>query len=117
MPRARRLPLSVDGMVRCPEDDAADQRQTIVVVGDRHPRPADQPPGTTVALSADRIAATVNATNIEDTVKYLPSLLVRKRHIGDTQSPLATRTSGGGASARSLISADGALLSALLGCA
>ena len=97
------------------EDDAADQRQTIVVVGDRHPRPADQPPGTTVALSADRIAATVNATNIEDTVKYLPSLLVRKRHIGDTQSPLATRTSGVGASARSLISADGALLAALIG--
>jgi iron complex outermembrane receptor protein len=97
------------------EDDAADPRQTVIVVGDRHPRPADQLPGTTASLSADRIAATVNATNIEDTVKYLPSLLVRKRHIGDTQSPLATRTSGVGASARSLIYADGALLSALIG--
>jgi len=96
-------------------EDDADQRQTIVVVGDRHPRPADQVPGTTASLSADRIASTVNAANIEDTVKYLPSLLVRKRHIGDTQSPLATRTSGVGASARSLIYADGALLSALIG--
>ena len=44
-----------------------------------------------------------------------PSLLVRKRHIGDTQAPLATRTSGVGASARSLIYADGVLLSALIG--
>ncbi|MEI9851809.1 MAG: TonB-dependent receptor [Sphingomonas sp.] len=44
-----------------------------------------------------------------------PSLLARKRHIGDTQAPLATRTSGLGASARSLVYADGVLLSALIG--
>ena len=48
-------------------------------------------------------------------LRYLPSLLVRKRHIGDTQAPLATRTSGVGASARSLIYVDGVLLSALIG--
>ena len=53
--------------------------------------------------------------NVEDALKYLPSLIVRKRHIGDTQAPLATRTSGLGSSARSLICADGALLSALIG--
>ncbi|MEI9927376.1 MAG: hypothetical protein WDN44_06270 [Sphingomonas sp.] len=35
--------------------------------------------------------------------------------IGDTQAPLATRTAGLGASARSLIYADGALLSSLIG--
>ena len=40
---------------------------------------------------------------------------MRKRHVGDTQAPLATRTSGVGASARSLIYADGVLLSALIG--
>ena len=96
-------------------EDDTDQHPTVVVTADRHPRPADQAPGTTASLTADRIATTVNASNIEDTVKYLPSLLVRKRHIGDTQSPLATRTSGVGASARSLIYADGALLSALIG--
>jgi iron complex outermembrane receptor protein len=53
--------------------------------------------------------------NVEDTLKYLPSLVVRKRHIGDTQAPLATRTSELGSSARSLIFADGALLSSLIG--
>ena len=45
----------------------------------------------------------------------MPSLVVRKRHIGDNFAPIATRTSGLGASARSLIYADGALLSALIG--
>lgn len=70
---------------------------------------------TVASIEAAKIAATVNATNIEDALKYLPSLLIRKRHIGDTQAPLATRTSGLGSSARSLIYADGALLSALIG--
>ncbi|HSI16735.1 MAG TPA: TonB-dependent receptor [Sphingomonas sp.] len=115
--RALAIALASGALLPLPAlaEDDADQRQTVIVTADRHPRPADQSPGTTVSLPADRIAATVNATNIEDTVKYLPSLLVRKRHIGDTQSPLATRTSGVGASARSLIYADGALLSALIG--
>ena len=53
--------------------------------------------------------------NIEDAVKYLPDLLVRKRHIGDTQAPITSRTSGVGSSARSLIYADDVLLSSLIG--
>ena len=61
------------------------------------------------------IAATVNATTVEDALKYLPAIFVRRRHIGDTQAPITTRTSGVGASARSLIYADGVLLSALIG--
>jgi iron complex outermembrane receptor protein len=57
----------------------------------------------------------VNVVNTEDALKYLPSLVVRKRRIGDQQAPLATRTSGLGQSARSLIYADGYLLSSLIG--
>jgi len=72
-------------------------------------------PVKTETIDADRITATVNAINTEDTLKYLPGVLIRKRHIGDTQAPLATRTSGVGSSARSLIYADGVLLSALIG--
>jgi len=67
------------------------------------------------SVTAEKIADTVNAVNTEDAVKYLPNLLVRKRHIGDTQAPITTRTSGVGSSARSLIYADGVLLSALIG--
>ena len=47
-------------------------------------------------------------------MKYLPSLFVRKRNYGDTQPVLATRTSGLGASARSLVYADDILISALI---
>ncbi len=93
---------------------AADAEQEIVVTA-RREATIERAPSTAESVDAARIDATVNAVNTEDTLKYLPSLFVRKRHIGDTQAPLATRTSGVGASARSLIYADGVLLSALIG--
>jgi iron complex outermembrane receptor protein len=92
-----------------------DSGQVIVVTGQKPVETIENPPSSHASLDAAKIATTVNATNVEDTLKYLPSLVIRKRHIGDTQAPLATRTSGVGASARSLIYADGALLSALIG--
>lgn len=95
-----------------PEDATADD---ILITAQRQKATIENAPNTTAAIDADTIARTVNAMNVEDTIKYLPSLIVRKRHIGDTQAPLATRTAGLGASARSLIYADGALLSALIG--
>lgn len=94
-------------------DPAAQHRREIVVTGQR--ADAAQEPATTASIDAARIETTINAVNVEDTLRTLPSLVVRKRHIGDTQAPLATRTSGLGSSARSLIYADGALLSALIG--
>ncbi|WP_157220234.1 TonB-dependent receptor [Flavisphingomonas formosensis] len=87
----------------------------ILVTAQRQQQTIENAPSTRATVTAEQISATVNAVNMEDTLKYLPSLLVRKRHIGDTQAPLATRTSGVGSSARSLIYADGALLSALIG--
>jgi iron complex outermembrane receptor protein len=97
------------------EDQDASRKPAIVVTGQRAPLSIENAPGTTATIDADRIDATTNAVNVEDTIKYLPSLVVRKRHIGDTQAPLAMRTSGLGSSARSLIFADGALLSSLIG--
>lgn len=93
----------------------ADAEQTIVITGQKQAETIENAPSSHASVTADTIAATVNAANVEDALKYLPSLVIRKRHIGDTQSPLATRTSGVGASARSLIYADGALLSSLIG--
>jgi len=87
----------------------------ILVTADRRTATIENAPSTRASIDADRIGATVNAVNVEDALKYLPSLVIRKRHIGDTQAPLATRTSGLGASTRSLIYVDGALLSALIG--
>jgi len=97
------------------EDQDANRKPAIVVTGERDHPTIENAPGASARIDAERIDATVNAVNVEDTIKYLPSLVVRKRHIGDTQAPLATRTSGLGASARSLIYADGALLSSLIG--
>ena len=67
-------------------------------------------------MTGKQVEETVNATDAEDAFKYLPSLLVRKRYIGDyDHAVLATRASGTGNSARSLVFADGILLSNLLG--
>jgi iron complex outermembrane receptor protein len=85
----------------------------IMIVGTREA--AEMTPNTKESADAARLRETVNLRNTEDALRYFPSLFVRKRHIGDTQAPLATRTSGVGASARSLIYADGILLSALIG--
>ena len=96
--------------------DSAENTISQVVVTGKHPADTiEAPPSTRAVVTADAIATTVNAVSVEDTLKYLPSLVVRKRHIGDNFAPIATRTSGLGASARSLIFADGALLSALIG--
>ena len=85
--------------------------ERIVVTGKRLP----DTPGSEESAEAGRLRETTALVTPEDALRYFPSLLVRKRHIGDTQSPLATRTSGVGASARSLIYVDGILLSALIG--
>lgn len=75
----------------------------------------EQLPTTTESVNAARAAETINATTVEDYVKYLPDLLVRKRYIGDTQSPIASRTTGINASARTLILADDVWLSSYVG--
>lgn len=73
-----------------------------------------QLPATTESVTAAAIADTINAMTVEDTLKYTPSILIRKRFIGDTNAPMATRTTGINAGARSLIFADGILLSTLI---
>lgn len=97
------------------EDAEAPHHADIVVTGHHADDRIDLPPATRATITANRIAATVNAVSVEDTLKYAPSLVIRKRHIGDNFAPIATRTSGLGASARSLIYADGVLLSAFIG--
>jgi len=57
----------------------------------------------------------INVINVEDAVKYTPSLFVRKRYVGDTNGIIATRTTGSLQSAESLVYVDGLLLSNLLG--
>ena len=93
--------------------DAATPPPPIVVVGTNDA--AVISPNTKESVDAATLRKTVSVRNAEDTLRYFPSLLVRKRHVGDTQAPLATRTSGVGSSARNLVYVDGILLSALIG--
>ncbi|RYX92282.1 MAG: TonB-dependent receptor [Comamonadaceae bacterium] len=75
-----------------------------------------QIPTTMEGITREQIERTVNATDSEDALKYFPSLLVRKRYIGDyNHAILSSRASGTGNSARSAVYADGILLSNYLG--
>lgn len=75
-----------------------------------------QIPTTIEGITREQIAQTINATDSEDALKYFPSLLVRKRYIGDyNHAILSSRASGTGNSARSAVYADGILLSNYLG--
>ncbi|MBI2771732.1 MAG: TonB-dependent receptor [Burkholderiales bacterium] len=75
-----------------------------------------QIPTTMEGVTREQIERTVNATDSEDALKYFPSLLVRKRYIGDyNHAVLSSRASGTGNSARSAVYADGILLSNYLG--
>ncbi len=96
------------------EEAGADSAEPIIVTGHHQQDTIERVPSTRASVTAEEIGRKINAVSVEDTLKYLPSLVIRKRHIGDNFAPIATRTSGLGASARSLIYADGALLSALI---
>ena len=75
--------------------------------------PFQFPPGAE-SVGALQVAETINALDTEDALKYLPSLFLRKRNPGDTQAVLGTRIWGVSSSARSLVYADGVVLSALI---
>jgi len=93
--------------------------QTMDVVTIQGGRPTSLPaqiPTTIEGITATQIAERINALDSEDALKYFPSLNVRKRFTGDyDHAVLASRASGTGNSARSLVYADGILLSNLLG--
>ena len=73
-------------------------------------------PTTMEGITKEQIETTINATDSEDAIKYFPSLIVRKRYIGDyNHAVLSSRASGTGNSARSAVYADGILLSNYLG--
>lgn len=96
-----------------PSADDGTPLPTVVVKGDET---VESPtfPASTASVTAAQVDATVNAVDVEDAIKYLPSLFVRKRNYGDTQPVLATRTWGVGSSARTLVYVDDVLISALV---
>ncbi len=112
---AAALPLAVLAAPAAAHAADAAPLDQVVVTASQPSTAFPTAPNTAAGLSAAAISATVNLLTPEDTLRYLPNVLIRQRHVGDTQSPITTRTSGVGASARSLIYVDGMLISALIG--
>jgi iron complex outermembrane receptor protein len=73
--------------------------------------PTPQPRYTIDAVALPRMIV----VNAEDALKYAPNLHVRKRHIGDDNGIVSVRGTSTRQSARTLVYADGLLLSNLLG--
>jgi iron complex outermembrane receptor protein len=98
-------------------DDAPTKTLGIVTVHSGQPTSLPtQIPTTMEGVTREQIAQTINARDSEDALKYLPSLQVRKRYTGDyNHAVLSSRASGTGNSARSMVYADGILLSNYLG--
>ncbi|PPC81172.1 MAG: TonB-dependent receptor [Methylotenera sp.] len=72
-------------------------------------------PATVETFDKKQIQENINAATPAQTLKYLPSIQVRERFIGDRNGIIATRTIGTLSSAQSMLYADGVLLSNLLG--
>jgi iron complex outermembrane receptor protein len=88
----------------------------VTIVGSRVSSLPTQIPTTIEGITGAEVETKINATDSEDALKYFPSLLVRKRYIGDyNHAVLSSRASGTGNSARSMVYADGILLSNYLG--
>jgi iron complex outermembrane receptor protein len=89
---------------------------TVTVVARRPSTLPTSIPTTIEGITGESVETSINATDAQDALKYLPSLNVRKRYTGDfDHAVIASRASGSGNSARSLVYADGILLSNLLG--
>lgn len=88
------------------------------------PSPAPQPirraipdnvPAVVESVTRQQIDKTVNTLTTAGMMKYMPSVLVRERFVGDRNGILQTRTNTPIAGAQNLVYADNILLSNLLG--
>lgn len=95
--------------------NADTQLQEVVVQGGTTPGVPKELPAVVESITRQQMADSINVINTEDALKYLPSIQIRKRFIGDTNGIVASRSSGTLVSARSLVYADNLLLSNLLG--
>ncbi|MEO6354827.1 MAG: TonB-dependent receptor [Burkholderiaceae bacterium] len=95
--------------------DSDTQLQEVVVQGGSAPGVPKELPAVVESVTRQQMADSINVINTEDALKYLPSIQIRKRFIGDTNGIVASRSSGTLTSARSLVYADNLLLSNLLG--
>ena len=112
---AMAFPLSLPVWAQA-QDAPSRELGVVTITGGQPTSLPTQIPTTMEGITREQIDQSINAMDSEDALKYFPSLLVRKRYVGDyNHAILSTRASGTGNSARSLVFADGIQLSNLLG--
>ena len=108
-------PIALWLVVICPHAFAQDAIQSIEVTTPRTSVQKYQLPNTVESTTAEKIAETVNIIDTPDALKYMPSLMVRKRDSADFGgATLATRIWGVSYSAKSIVMVDGMPISNLL---
>ena len=100
------------GPVLAAEAAAAEAVEEIVVWGTRSGRDSANPSPGSVLTQED--FASINVATTEDLVKYEPSLIVRRRFIGDSNGVLGMRGANMFQTSRSMVFADGVPLHYLL---
>ncbi len=87
----------------------------IVVEGKTDIQPSTDTPYTSpsISISKEEVEG-INAATIDDFIKYEPSLVVRRRYIGDPNGAVGIRGSGMFQTARTMVFADGLPLHYLL---
>lgn len=110
------LAIALSQAVYAAEEKSVQQLDEVTVTADKNEissAPVNLP-ATTAGVTAKKIAESVNAVTSAETVKYMPSIVVRERFIGDRNGIVSTRTTGTLSSAQSIVYADNILLSNFL---
>jgi iron complex outermembrane receptor protein len=93
--------------------DPSDAYGVVITAGKESGVPENTP--TPAFGISEAQLQSITVVNTEDALKYAPNLHVRKRYIGDNNGVVSVRSTSSRQSARTLVYADGLLLSNLLG--
>lgn len=107
---AAALVVFCTGASAAEESDVKLTEISVLAEPDKPAVPANIP-STTESVTSKQIAATVNSVSSAGALRYLPSVHVRERYIGDVNGGLAIRMYGVNSSAATIVYADGLLLS------
>ncbi|MBL9213577.1 MAG: TonB-dependent receptor [Opitutaceae bacterium] len=107
------LPLVVAAAAQTPPAPSATVRLDAYRVEGRYTL-LDPKPATTSSVVSAEEAQTYNVIVVEDALKYLPNLAFRRRFVGDVNSGISIRGTRHDQTARTIVQADGLLLSDFL---
>lgn len=115
MKKLQLTPIALLACSVCSAVFANESLPTIDVFAEKTAAQKYQMPNTVESTTAEEIAETVNIVDTPDALKYMPSLMVRKRDSADFGgATLATRIWGVSYSAKSIVTVDGMPISSQL---